>query len=535
MQRYIMDRERIGHDSEERDRTSSEYSYRSMAPQERREFEANERFQQRAADAEIRHERRADEAVERYEMSRAAWQSRQPSTQTSQSEARARAYRRNFLDNPATAPSPWLQQTITYLAQLRSSQSYEDSLSFAVDAGFVTKEFFGDSHDDFVLEPGMLPVPAETSWLSPGAVFSGSQHATAVTASIGHTPGSTTTRHVWRDNSQLTSTPFDSSLPRPTDFNPARPWSSHHIPPAPRSHERQYQTTLLNHPQDRWPVKVTIHSVDYNTMTLSATMEAYNVPSHPSSSSILHDAISQNRESTPRSSSRNQNQSHPTTFSTSTHPNNPLNSPTTNLPTSTPTNRVPKTSSITTYLEGEILDFRTHTLLTESFDSTLSTDATYWRKLEPFADCATYEALVRRLVSRKEMQKLNEGWVLMRWKERCFVKPSSASSSANNPSLISSGDGAGGAVRYTDNDTHMHDNGEDGYGTNNNNDSNHSSNQIHSWEDGCGLTISGFYYVCLRRRDGEIEGLYCDPQSSPYQHLRLSRVGGGCFPVWGFR
>ena len=41
--------------------------------------------------------------------------------------------------------------------------------------------------------------------------------------------------------------------------------------------------------------------------------------------------------------------------------------------------------------------------------------------------------------------------------------------------------------------------------------------------EGCGLTISGFYYVCLRRSDGRIEGLYCDPQSSPYQHLMLER------------
>ena len=56
-------------------------------------------------------------------------------------------------------------------------------------------------------------------------------------------------------------------------------------------------------------------------------------------------------------------------------------------------------------------------------------------------------------------------------------------------------------------------------------------------EDGCGLTISGFYYVCLRRSDGGIEGLYYDPQSSPYQHLKLTpaagRGGGG--GTWSFR
>ena len=36
-----------------------------------------------------------------------------------------------------------------------------------------------------------------------------------------------------------------------------------------------------------------------------------------------------------------------------------------------------------------------------------------------------------------------------------------------------------------------------------------------------GLTISGFYYISLRREDGHIEGLYYDPGISPYQQLSL--------------
>lgn len=36
-----------------------------------------------------------------------------------------------------------------------------------------------------------------------------------------------------------------------------------------------------------------------------------------------------------------------------------------------------------------------------------------------------------------------------------------------------------------------------------------------------GLTISGFYYIVLRRDTGKIEGLYYDPGSSPYQQLTL--------------
>lgn len=35
------------------------------------------------------------------------------------------------------------------------------------------------------------------------------------------------------------------------------------------------------------------------------------------------------------------------------------------------------------------------------------------------------------------------------------------------------------------------------------------------------LTISGFYYVSLRREDGHVEGLYYDQHSNPYQHLSL--------------
>jgi len=44
------------------------------------------------------------------------------------------------------------------------------------------------------------------------------------------------------------------------------------------------------------------------------------------------------------------------------------------------------------------------------------------------------------------------------------------------------------------------------------------------------LTIAGFYYVCLDRRTGLIEGLYADPKSMPYQQLLLrpARAAGGC-------
>lgn len=53
-----------------------------------------------------------------------------------------------------------------------------------------------------------------------------------------------------------------------------------------------------------------------------------------------------------------------------------------------------------------------------------------------------------------------------------------------------------------------------------------------------GLTISGFYYISLRREDGQIDGLYYDPGSSPYQQLGLKpewKGGKKMFPAYGFR
>ena len=54
----------------------------------------------------------------------------------------------------------------------------------------------------------------------------------------------------------------------------------------------------------------------------------------------------------------------------------------------------------------------------------------------------------------------------------------------------------------------------------------------------CGLTIAGFYYVCLDRRTGEVEGYYFDPNSSPYQKLEMrprnQAPGGFSFEAYEF-
>ncbi|OAG06364.1 uncharacterized protein CC84DRAFT_1092665, partial [Paraphaeosphaeria sporulosa] len=392
---------------------------------------------------------------------------------------RVDSYRRSYLErasNPPSTISPMLEQTIKYLSQIRHSSNNDDSLNYAIDAGFLAKDYFVQDHQDFVLDPFTIPPPAETSWLAPGAVLSGCQHATNVTSTV-TTAGSGTSTTLYR----FTHTGNRLSDAR-TIYNSPRNRTSLSPPDVVTSHSPQ---------QDRWPVKVTIHSVDYDRMALSATMEAYNVPSHPHS----HQSILSSSDLAP-------------SFT--------------------------RTSSITTYLEGEILDFSTHTLLTESFKSTAGNDATYWRKL-PIFQGMTDDDVVRCLTSRTWFEEvLSKEWILMRWKERCFVKSLNRSTAGSIQPPASTTIPPEPTRHYTSLSASSSDPAHiwgDGSSFRSGGDPEHTSFD----DSGCGLTISGFYYVCLRRSDGKLEGLYFDPQSSPYQCLKLESVRGGVFPAWGFR
>lgn len=48
------------------------------------------------------------------------------------------------------------------------------------------------------------------------------------------------------------------------------------------------------------------------------------------------------------------------------------------------------------------------------------------------------------------------------------------------------------------------------------------------------LTISGFYYISLRRSDGHVEGLYYDELSTPHQYLSLMPEKRN-FPAYQFQ
>lgn len=389
---------------------------------------------------------------------------------------------------PSSSSSPFLENALKYLDELRSCSRYEESLSTAIDHGLATKEFFADKHDDFIMDLHSMEPLQYSSWLQPGTVFDGHQHATNG-GCISHNsrssrPSANATHLVEQINpnygSRSTSTstagfdhPPGSTRVAPTpSFDATRPWLSHQFtPPLHLSGSSKHASDDSNH--DRWPVRVIIHSIDPERMTLQGTMEAYDVPQHPASLSILHPNACHERPKAGK-----------------------------------------KHAPITTYLEGHIIDLTTHSFLTPdppgdtskpknrspttSLDdiafpsATPSTDASNWHHLPPFSSLATPAEMARLLLSQARMNEINQQYIFMRWKERCFVhtKDSTCPSSQTE--------------RTGDQDR------------------------------GHGLTISGFYYVSLRRDSGEVEGLYFDPTSTPYQHLRL-KGGKGGWGAWEFR
>ncbi|KAL4896657.1 vacuolar import and degradation protein-domain-containing protein [Aspergillus ambiguus] len=361
---YLLDRERSGQESEEsRDRSAASRAYRFI-PSSRGE----------------------------------------PHRLLTHNDLRARisAHRQLHMENP---PSPRLKETIKYLDRLRESNSLEESLTSAAAGGFVQLDFLPWDEEDFILETTSIAPPPVCSWLRPGMVFAGSQRAASSINSIFSQRLPT---------SPLSNDPMivNGSEPNNTTTSSSNSNSNSNRISVYTSSGRRYLANNIYNlgagKDENWPVKVTIHDVNEHDMTLSGTMEAYNIPDKTSPS---HDA------------------------------------------------------HIITFLEGEIIDFNTHTLETKNFKADAEIDSTYWRELQPFKNLSD-EEMTRNLVSRKWItEELSRGWILMRWKERCFITPT-------------------------------------------------DSRQ--------GLTISGFYYISLHRESGHIEGLYYDPGSSPYQQLSLA-------------
>ena len=175
------------------------------------------------------------------------------------------AYRQRYLSNPtlnAPAPPRELEEAIKYLDKLRRCNSFSDSLRAAAKTNLVGDDFRGKAQDDFILSITHIPSPAETSWLRPGGIFDGSQHAATPIPRLNHrssTSATSTTidpRHLGR-RAELSSSSFTRESLRAY-------WNE----PSP----------LLTASEERWPVKVSIQAIDWEKMTLCGTMEAFGVP-----------------------------------------------------------------------------------------------------------------------------------------------------------------------------------------------------------------------------------------------------------------
>ncbi|KAJ1730500.1 hypothetical protein LPJ61_002977 [Coemansia biformis] len=126
--------------------------------------------------------------------------------------------------------------------------------------------------------------------------------------------------------------------------------------------------------------------------------------------------------------------------------------------------RLPKT--IVTYWEGEVIDFVNYMPLTNKWQATCSSDVEHWSLFA--AVRAHQEGFLHEWpesMRGRRMPQVLEEYILMRWKETSFVN-------------------------------------------------------VHASETG--LTIEGFYYVCMSRRTGSLEGVYFEPSTRPYQRLVLN-------------
>ncbi|KAF2200738.1 hypothetical protein GQ43DRAFT_488836 [Delitschia confertaspora ATCC 74209] len=432
---------------------------------------------------------------------------------------RVSASERNSQRIPPTrslsTPGKVLEETIHYLAALRNcdppARAWELAYDYGIPAllghphsnsdpslGHTHPDLsLGNTHPDLILSVTDMPPVSKTSWLRSGAVLSGFQRAQNVITTISHSSvadsGPRRRLQRWEDGRSV-----EPRRPRLVRGELSEGYGGEGggggggggggaAGEGGIGETVGVETVSRYEPsQSKWPVRVTIHEVNWEKMTLSATMEATDVPSRPNSTSLLNSPTPDD------------------------HPSEGGN-----------------TASITTFLTGEMLDFRRFSLLTEGYTSTAANDALYWGKLPPFEGMSDQE-VSRGLVSRGWMEGLGREWVLMRWKERCFVGPltsSSSSSSSRSFDKNSGGDAQMGGM-------------EGGYfegGAGNGNQGNAPVRDQEAEASHCGLTISGFYYVALKRSDGTLEGLYYDPQSAPYQCLKMEsrRVGGG--GAWGFR
>lgn len=369
LQNYILDRERAGNNNEDRERPGSSRSGRPNSnpanPTPRHQWQTQVFRQVRAQQLSAHdtqylqqqsQQRQHAQRRQMLSMQRDWVQARDqgrhtPTLNRPVDDYNRQRYSENRFSNSGSTRS--LDDAIKYLERLRFCNSVQDSVSSARAGGFVQEDFLANG--DFILDTTVIGPPPESSWLMIGGVFSGLQHAAGG-------PNVAPYQAYAQATNPLNSNSTRSTHSSPLSVGLGLIVGSRRAEQASRRLRANQHTQPTADNDERWPVKVTIHSIDYDQMTLAGTMEAFNVPDKTS-----------------------------------------------------PTNQ----SSITTFLEGEIIDFNKYTLETKSFNANARVDGTYWRKLEPFKKL-TDDEIVRSLVSRKWLtEELSQKWILMRWKGTC--------------------------------------------------------------------------------------------------------------------
>ena len=364
LQRFILDRERLSfeYDSRDRERSDSDTNSNHLSLSQRRHVQAQRNEQQSLrqarsllADAQRRTNHLAEQMrssgnfrPNQREASSALQQRPRPLPYTRTSSSEGVDLRRTPAVPAAHSPdnNASVENTLKYLESLRLCESQSEGLEAAIDTGFNLEELFPNHDAEFLIDIRCIPPPPDSSWLQVGSVLSGSQHAMparALTFSVPPRPHSDRSR-IRHPTLGITSARTPSPVRASTNTAPYL----------------RLPATQAADFDDQWPVKVTIHGVDYKEMTLSGTMEACEVPDKTVPS---------------------------------------------------------KTSNITTYLEGEIIDFNKFTLETKNFQADTRTDGVYWRKLPPFKDLKDEETIVRCLLNKDWLKSyLMQNWILMRWK-----------------------------------------------------------------------------------------------------------------------
>lgn len=344
LQRYILDRERGDQETEERDSQRTNSNSPHLSPSQRRQMYRDSVMRTGRRFPELDAQQRTQEQEEQEH-------------EHQQPLRRVRRVVRHEL-HTGSVPTPTTggpaESIVRYLESLNLCESNAERRDAAAENGLNPEELCPHNVDDFLLDTAVILSPPANSYLQAGSQLCGKQHGMPckevdrMLRPFASSTSSTISGIQSFSMSDISSSPWRYTEP-PSAFN---------VDPVYRDMLRLREAHRI--PEDTWPVKVTIHDVDYKDMSLSGTMTAFDVPDRTSAT---------------------------------------------------------KMSRIVTYLEGEIIDFKKHTLRTKNFTSGTKIDAHYWRKLPPFSGMSDEMTMAKSLLSKNWLEEsLMHKWILMRWK-----------------------------------------------------------------------------------------------------------------------